>query len=392
MYAVELKCISCSETYPLIPIYECEKCQGILEVSYDYEKLKAKMLSGSLKLPNDLLPIKNESAISLGEGNTPLLKSEKLANSLGIRSLYFKCEFANPTGSFKDRPVSIGIAKAVEFGYKKVIVASSGNGAAAVAAYGARAGLDVTILVPKSTPIEKVTQALQYGAKVIRVEGPYSQCFSQAKKASEESGMYNITTTFLNPYTVEGDKTISYELFKAMVEIPDAIFVPIGAGPLLVGIGKGYKEIQKLYGLDEVPRMVGVQASGCNPIARAFNEGRDSIISESNPSTIAGGIADGLNGYAKDGDYTLATINKTNGFALDVSDEEIMQAQKILAHQEGIFVEPSAAAGVAGLMKSIKTEQLNKHSTIVVILTGHGLKDLKNVSTNVDTVPAEEID
>ncbi|MFF2889115.1 threonine synthase [Paenibacillus sp. NPDC057967] len=378
MPASGLRCIQCDCRLSLNPIYECPKCGGILEVYYDHAQLQDKTQL-PLSQSYEWMPIRRETAISLGEGNTSLIEAGQLAKRLGLRRLLLKCEFTNPTGSFKDRPIAIGVAKAVEFGYRKVVVASSGNAAASVAAYAARAGLEAIILVPASTPGEKIMQTLAYGAKVIRVQGPYSNSFGLAKELSQSGELYNLTTTFYNPYTVEGDKMVGYEIFEQMKESPDAIYVPIGAGPLLVGTYKGFVDYQQTDGKVSLPRMVGVQAEGNNPIVKAFLSGSTIVGSEPAPNTIAGGIADGLVGYTKDGAFTLDVIRKSNGFAIDVSDARILEAKQWLAKDEGLFVEPSAAAAIAGVAKSLHEGQISSGDVVVAILTGHGLKDMNNL-------------
>jgi threonine synthase len=339
----------------------------------------------------DLLPVHPEYVVSIGEGNTPLIKADKLARRIGIEKLLLKGEYCNPTGSFKDRPVSVGISKALEFKYKKVVVASSGNGAASVAAFAAKAGLKALIFIPEATATEKIRQAAFYGAKVIKVEGPYSNSFRLAKEVSQKTGEFlNLTTTFINPYTVEGDKLVAYELFAQMDGIvPDSIFVPIGAGPLLVGIFKGFEELKSMGVIDKLPKMVGVQAEGCSPIARAFIEGRQEVESDDNPSTVAGGICDGLTGYSKDGTYTLSTIRRSKGFALHCNDQSILEAQRWLSEDEGVFVEPSSATAITGIMRSVQENMTGRGETVVALLTGHGLKDMVNVKLNIDvpTVP-----
>lgn len=388
MFADHLKCVSCNTTFPLDNQYECLECGNIIEVQYDYDKIAGSNLAAEESTRNyywDLLPVNKKKAVSIGEGQTALVKSQKLAKRIGLKKLFFKCEFSNPTGSFKDRPVSVGMSKAVEFGYDKAIVASSGNGAGSVAAYAARAGIEAIVLVPEETPLEKVTQACAYGAKVIKVQGPYSNCFNLAKAASEQFNIFNLTTTFINPYTVEGDKLVSFELIEQMGgTIPDIVYVPIGAGPLLVGIHKGYREYKRLFNSTHVPKMAGIQAEGCSPIAQAFLAGKSSVTAVENPHTIAGGICDGLYGYSKDGTHTLNIIKQSNGFALFVSDHQIKEAQEWLAEDEGLFVEPSAAAGVAALVKSLKEKRIHNKETIVVILTGHGLKDMSQLTTGVE--------
>ena len=393
MYAKSLKCIACQTEYPLAPIYECEVCGGILNVIFDYGELVSEELKKSKRVGNktDLLPVNPEYLVSIGEGNTPLIKTDKLARRIGIENLLLKGEYCNPTGSFKDRPVSVGISKALEFKYRNVVVASSGNGAASVAAFAAKAGLKALIFIPEATATEKIRQAAFYGAKVIKVEGPYSNSFRLAKEVSQSTGEFlNLTTTFINPYTVEGDKLVAYELFAQMDGlVPDSIFVPIGAGPLLVGIFKGYEELKSMGVIDRLPKMVGVQAEGCSPIARAFIEGRQEVESDDNPSTVAGGICDGLTGYSKDGTYTLSTIRRSNGFALHCNDKSILEAQRWLSEDEGVFVEPSSATAITGIMKSVQENMTGRGETVVALLTGHGLKDMVNVKLNIDvpTVP-----
>jgi threonine synthase len=379
MYAKGLRCSSCNKEFGLLPVYECDRCGGILELVADGKKL-ADTIEAYIKKQE-----RPESWVSLGEGNTPLVKANKLADRLGIENLLLKNEFSNPTGSFKDRPVSVGINKALEFGYKRVIVASSGNGAASTAAYAARAGLEAIVLVPETTPLEKVKQTLFYGAKVFRVRGPYSDCFNLAKEVAERFDMFNLTTTYINPYTVEGDKTVAYELFEQMDGlVPDVIYVPIGAGPLLAGIYKGYSHLYELGKVDRMPRMAGIQAEGCSPIAKAFLSGRAEVKAEKAPRTIAGGICDGLDGYSKDGTYTLQIIKQSNGFSIYNSDSDIALAQKWLAQDEGLFVEPSSAAAVAGIAKSLNENRICSSSTVVAMLTGHGLKDIGSIQTEGD--------
>ncbi len=327
-----------------------------------------------------MLPIRPEFFHTLGEGDTPLIRADKLAHRLGLERLWLKNESANPTGSFKDRPISVGIAKALEFGLDRIVIASSGNGAAAAAAYAAKAGLVARVLVPESTPDEKVSQARFYGAEVERIPGPYSNCYAAAKKISEDEGYFNLTTTFLNPYTVEGDKLVGLEIYKQLgSSVPDIVFAPIGDGPILVGIHRGFRELRRLFPSLSIPRMAGIQAEGCSPIARAFAAGDKTVVADESPSSIAGGICDGLNGYAKDGTWTLRHIRESSGFSLAVSDERIAEAQAWLAQDEGVFVEPSAAACVAGLAEAVREGKVGKSDRIVAVLTGHGLKDMNQV-------------
>lgn len=384
-----LKCVHCKKEWEAAPIYKCPSCKGILEVTYRYDRVNLTDHSDELK--KMLIYHDGKTSHVLGEGDTATIELTVTSTRLRIDKLFAKCEFCNPTGSFKDRPVSAGMKKAKEFGYKKVVVASSGNGAAAVAAYAARMKMDSLILVPEFTPLEKVKQAQCYGSNVIKVKGPYSRSFDLAVKLTETGDYYNVTTTFFNPYTVEGDKAIAYEIHEQMETWPDYVVVPIGAGPLLVGIYRGFKELNTLFQLNrKLPKMIGVQASGCAPITKAFNENEARVQPELNPQTIASGIADGLDGYPEDGTYTLQVIRDSNGCSVAVDDEEIVFAQKELAETEGLFVEPSAAATLVAIKKLRQTLSFENQS-VLLILTGHGLKDMKNIATS-DDIPCIEPD
>lgn len=355
------------------PIYLCPYCGGILETVFTYGPQFAEKIRDGRFVATDVLPFESSAYVDLGQGNTPLLQANALSKKLEVQ-LYLKCEHQNPTGSFKDRPVSCGVSKAVSMGYKRTVVASSGNGAAAVAAFSAKAGMEARIYVPESTPDEKVKQARMYGGEVLRIPGAYSNSYRMALEDNRE-GICNLTTTFLNPFTIDGDKVVAYELYLAM-GIPDAIYVPIGAGPLLVGILKGFEELKEMGIIDKLPQMVGVQAQGCSPIVNAFECG-DCVQSDCNPSTIAGGICDGLVGYEQDGDYTLSAIRRSQGICVAVSDEEIRYAQSRLACLEGIFVEPSSAAAIAAICRTAR-QLVGEGGSIVALLTGHGLKDMKS--------------
>jgi threonine synthase len=372
---IMLQCISCGERFDEQNIYECPSCGGILEVCYRNNANASLKLSESF----DFMPVKKKQLITLGEGNTPLIKAVKSTETIKSTELYFKNEFQNPTGSFKDRPVSIGLSKALEFGIRDFIVASSGNGAASVAAYCAKASVVPTVYLPEFTSDEKVAQIRFYGAKVVKVPGPYSNSFTAAKHVTNGKTA-NLTTTFLNPYALEGDKVVGYEIFEQLDNsFPDYVFVPVGCGPLLVGAYKGFCEYRCLLNSQKPPKMVAVQADGNCPIVKAFLRNDNCVLPEPAPDTIAGGIADGLCGYEKDGAYTLSVVRKSGGFAVSVADEQILEAQKILARNEGLFVEPSAAAAFAGVMKSVREKKIAPEDRVVVLLTGHGLKDMKNI-------------
>lgn len=382
MNATGLRCAACGAGHGLEPRYACAACGGVLEATYDYDRIRSRPTERPLVavrgMDYALLPVEDRHAVRLGEGWTPLVEAPRLAAEIGIGRLWLKCEQTNPTGSFKDRSIAVGTAKALEFGFRKVVVASSGNGATAVAAYAARAGLDALLLVSEAASPEKVRQARFHGARAVRVRGSYSNCFALAAELAARFPVFNLTTTYVNPFAVEGNKTIAYELWEQLDGVvPDAVFVPVGAGPMLAGILRGYQDYQALGRVTGAPpRMVGVQADGCCPIVRAFRAGEDEVREVLQPTTLASGICDGLVGYARDGSYTLRQIRASQGMAVAVTDAEILQAQERLARGEGLFVEPTGAVGLAGLARAGREGALPASSSAVVILSGHGLKDV----------------
>jgi len=399
MYAKSLKCSVCGKEYPLDLYYTCEKCHGILMVDYDYDKMKSNLDLMIFSTPKtnlwhykDLLPINNEeNIVSMNEGMTPVQNLKNLKTKYNLKSIYIKDETRNPTASFKDRPTSVGISKALELGYKIVTIASSGNGAAATAGYAAKAGVKSYVFVPENTPVSKIDQVLTYGAEIIKVKGVYSNSYKLALEASKKFNWANLTSTYLNPYTLEGDKTVAYELFYQMEgEVPDYIFVPIGAGPLLYGIFKGFKELNILGLCNKMPAMVGVQAEKCSPIVSAYKQNKKYVVAWEKADTIASGIADPLIGYDQDGTLTLDAIYKTNGIGVAVNEDELVEAVYELGSQEGIYAEPAAAAAWAGYKKLLRDEKITRNDKVVLMITGHGLKQSITSMFNVYKIPVIE--
>lgn len=400
MYAKSLKCSTCGKEYPLSLHYTCENCHGILMVDYDYNKMKDNLDLTIFSTPNaslwhykDLLPVKDErNIITMSEGMTPLLQNlRNLKTKYNLKSIYIKDETRNPTASFKDRPTSVGISKALELGYKIVTIASTGNGAAATAGYAAKAGVKSYIFVPENTPISKINQVLTYGAEIVKVKGVYSNSYKLALEASKKFNWANLTSTYLNPYTLEGDKTVAYELFYQMEgEVPDYIFVPIGAGPLLYGIFKGFKELNILGLCNKIPAMVGVQAENCSPIITAYKQNKKYVVAWEKADTIASGIADPLIGYDQDGTMTLDAIYKTDGIGVTVSEDELINAVYELGNQEGIFAEPAAAASWAGYKKLLRDKKITGKDKVVLMITGHGLKQPIASNFNYNKIPVIE--
>jgi threonine synthase len=361
---------------------------GRLDIYYNYEEISRILTRDVLeKRPFnmwrylELLPVPSRDYIvSLGEGGSPLLKAMRLGEKLGLRNLYLKDETRNPTGSFKDRAMSVSISMALYFNYKKAVIASSGNAAASLAAYGARANIEVYALVPHFASRSKISQLLMYGAKVIKIRWLEAEdpTVKMMRILYEKYGFYpSPSFGVFNPYQVEGPKTISMEIIEQLQwQTPDQVFIPTGAASLLTGIYKGFRDFNKLGFIDKYPKLIAVQPEGNHPLVRAWRERVDPFNIkpwEKPPQTIATGLEDT---YPWDGDMGLRALYDTKGYGVVVSDEEIVKAMKLLASLEGIFAEPSGAAGLAGLIKAVEEKLVDRDEIVVVLVTGHGLKDV----------------
>jgi len=387
-YVKYLKCSRCGKVYYLDqkPIVCENKDLGRLDIYYDYEKVKEAFSKRILKgrrfymwRYRELMPVsEDKNIVTLGEGGTPLIKAKRLAEELKVKNLYLKDETRNPTGSFKDRGMSVAVSMAVEFGYKVTVTASSGNAAAALAAYSAKAGLETYAFVIEEAGYGKVAQLLFYGAKVFRVKGLGKEdpTVKMMKLTYEKYGWYP-SPSFgpFNPYQIEGPKTISYEVVEQLNwNIPDWVMVPVGAAALLTSVWKGFRDFKELGFIDNLPRLAAIQSTGNPPFVRAWKEKAEpfKIKPWPKPETIATGLEDP---YPWDHDGGLNALYETNGVAEEVSDELILEAMKMLAKYEGIFAEPSGVASLAGYMKLLEEGIIDKGDTVVVLITGHGLKD-----------------
>ncbi|MEM2884394.1 MAG: threonine synthase [Nitrososphaerales archaeon] len=382
MVHIGLRCTKCKATYPKGTLYLCPKCQGILDVEYDYDKivLSRKALEQSLDRTvwryRDLLPCSKEAKeVSLGEGGTPLHKASRLTAILGT-NVMLKDESRNPTGSFKDRAISVAVSWAIEQGAKRLVSASSGNAAASVAAYSAKAGLDCYLLFDSKSPPTKHLQPTVYGAKGLSVKNLFTgtpQDLSELLYTlSNRLDAYNIfCCALINPYTLEGNKTIAYEICEALNwSAPDAVVVPVGGGDNLVAEWKGFKEMLGMGLIDKLPKMVGVQSTKADPLVKAWKSGSETVAPIETPSSIASGI-----NVPYTGDHTLKAIRESKGAAVAVDDEEILLAEKEIASLEGVWVEPSSASAVAAVPKLVESGIVSKDDVVVCVLTGSGLKD-----------------
>ncbi|NIA14085.1 MAG: threonine synthase [Nitrospiraceae bacterium] len=329
----------------------------------------------------DLLPVDDRAdVVTLNEGATPLIEATRLANNIGAGCVLLKSEMANPTGSFKDRQVSVGISHARAIGADTVAVVSSGNVACAASAYAARCGLKAVLLMHGHAAPGKIAVASVYGGRAIQVDTPSAaEAFDLCIEACRQFGWYHLSTAGMyNPFNVEGAKTIAYELFQQTDgDLPDWIVAPCGGGGLLGGVWRGFLDLKRLGLIDRIPRMAGVQAAGCAPLKKAIDN--DTPYLETledpwpDPHTIAGGIADDI---LFDGHTALPAIRTTNGAAVNVDDDEILEGQRLLATQEGLLCEPTTAVVIAALRH---LPGIASNTRICCIVTGTGSKDLDTV-------------
>lgn len=366
----------------------CPACEGPLKVDVDLRPLLTRPAGAPIWDPGlaglwtwfDLLPIDDrQKVVSLGEGNTPLLRAKRLSEAIGVDTLLLKDETRNPTGSFKDRMLAVGVTRAVELGMGTVAVQSSGNVGAAAAAYAAKAGLQARILVPRTAPSEKILQAQMYGAQVFRIDHDSpAAIFDLLLWACDEFQWHLVSTAAIyNPFTLEGAKTIAYEIAEQTAfDLPDWLIVPVGGGGNIGSIWRGFRELETLGRVRRLPRMVGVQASGCAPFVEAIRRGRSAreTLASRWPAlqTIAGAIADDV---VFDAHLALPAVRESGGMAVAVTDEETLAAEASLARDEGLFVEPAAATTLAALRRLLAEGQIRRHDRVACLLTGSGLKD-----------------
>jgi threonine synthase len=319
---------------------------------------------GVLRTYRDLLPVTSSTPmITLGEGDTPLVKSNRLAAELGCPELYFKLEGCNPTGSFKDRGMVVAIAKALEEGSIAVMCASTGNTSASAAAYGAYCDLPALVLIPKGdVALGKVAQAMAYGAKIVLIDGNFDAAL---KLARDFTNRHRITlVNSVNPNRLEGQKTAAFEVADALGDAPDYLFIPVGNAGNITAYWRGFREYRQMERTTRLPRMMGFQAEGAAPIVRGFPI--------ANPQTIASAIRIG---NPASWQSALEARDQSDGVIDMVSDAEILDAYRLLASREGIFGEPASAASLAGLIKKVKQGLNLSQQCVVCIITGTGLKD-----------------
>ena len=383
-----LACRNCGAAYDLLPIHACEQCFGPLEVAYDQDALAAVTHEQISAGPHTLwryaplLPVGADPAgrIDLGAGMTRLVRAERLAAELGMRSLWVKDDSGNPTHSFKDRVVSMALTAATGFGFDRVACASTGNLANAVAAHAARFGLDSVVFVPRDLEAGKVVQTAVYGGTLIAVNGSYDDCNRLCSELAETDEF--ASTAFVNqnvrPYYAEGSKTLGFEVAEQLGwRLPAQVVVPMASGSLLTKIDKGFRELVAA-GLVEPARwrVYGAQATGCSPIATAFEQGTD-VVKPVKPQTIARSLAIG---NPADGPYALDAVRRTGGAMAHVSDKEVVDAIGLLGRTTGIFAETAGGVTLAVLRKLLAAGLIDPQAETVIFNTGDGLKTLDAVA------------
>jgi len=388
-YASHLACRECGHTAELGAQHACAECFGPLEVRYDFPALsRAAVEAGP---PNiwryaSLLPVRADVAAgpNTEPGGTRLFRADRLAAALGLRALLVKDERGNPTHSFKDRVVAVALAAASEMGFTVLACPSTGNLANAVAAAAARAGIRSVVLIPASLEPQKIVGTAVYGGTMVTVDGTYDDVNRLASELADDRDDWAFVNVNVRPYYAEGSKTIGFEIAEQLGwRLPPQVVVPVASGAQLVKIDKAFRELAELGLVEDAPyRVYGAQATGCAPVAAAFRDGHD-VVQPVRPSTVAKSLAIG---NPADGPYVLDVVRRTGGAVADVSDDEVVEAIRLLAATEGIFGETAVGVTLAVTRKLLEAGQLDPGAETVIINSGDGLKTLDAVAGTVPPV------
>ncbi|MBZ5578307.1 MAG: threonine synthase [Acidobacteriia bacterium] len=382
-----LRCVFCGSHYRSRALCTCPRCgiSGILDVLYDYpsvaRSLTRRVLAGRREPGQwryrELLPIGAGAKLpQLAVGGTPLTLAPALARHVGVGRLLLKDDGRNATGSLKDRASALGVVKARERRQKIIACASTGNAASSCAGMAASMGLRSVIFVPERAPEPKVTQLLIFGATVIRVGGSYEQAFQLCQQACERWGWYNRNCA-INPYLVEGKKTVGLEIGEQMEWEPaDWVAVSVGDGCTVAGVWKAFRELRQLGLIARTPRILGVQAAGAAPVTAAFQSGE--AVRPLEPRTVADSIAVGV---PRNWKKAVLAVRESGGTMINVSDDEILEAMRYTGRLAGIFAEPAAATAVAGLRRAVAEGVMRRRASAVAVITGNGLKDIQSART-----------
>jgi threonine synthase len=391
LYMYRLVCVHCGEKYaPDEIIYNCRRCGHLLAVQYDLDNISVSRSEWD-KRPlsvwryREILPVTIDP-VTLYEGGTPLYHLKAIGKELGLSQLYAKHEGMNPSGSFKDRGMTVGVSMALQLKKSHVACASTGNTSASLAVYAAKAGIPAVVLLPAGkVALGKVAQALMHGANVISVRGNFDKALEMVHDLCLSHGLYLLNS--VNPYRLEGQKTIGFEAIDQLGGVPDRIVLPVGNAGNISAVYKGLNELIELGFIDHHPMMTGIQAEGSAPVVDAIKNNRPEVIPEKNPETVATAIRIGAPVNAE---KALTAIRKTGGTAISVTDREILRMQRDLARMEGIGVEPASAASVAGVRRLVEEGIIDRNERIVCVVTGHLLKDPETVIKQCE--PPIEID
>jgi threonine synthase len=384
-----LKCKECGERYPLEARFVCDVCFGPLEVQYDFSGLDAETTKRRIQAgPHDIwrysdfLPFETRPKSALGAGLTPLVRADRLAEKLGLREVWVKNDAANPTHSFKDRVVTVALAKAQELGYKTVACASTGNLANAVAAHAAAAGLESYVFIPADLEEQKILATGIYGTNLVAVRGNYDEVNRLCTEIAGERDWAFVNVN-MRPYYSEGSKTLAYEIAEQLgFELPDRLVAPIASGSLFTKIARGFEEWLEVGLIDgELPKFNGAQALGCSPVAQAYEAGHD-VCRPVRPKTIAKSLAIG---NPADGPYALDLARRSGGGIDSVTDDEIREGIKLLAQTTGIFTETAGGTTTAVLKKLADRGDIGADERVVIVITGEGLKTLDAVRGTFET-------
>jgi len=386
-----LVCVNCGAAYPADEIlYNCPECGHLLAVQYNLDEITvSKKVWQKRPLSvwryRELLPVRIEP-VTLQEGGTPLYHLRQIGEELGLPFLYAKHEGMNPSGSFKDRGMTVGVSMALQLGRKSVACASTGNTSASLAVYAAKAHIPAVVLLPAGkVAVGKVAQALMHGARVISIRGNFDRALEMVHELCLSHGLYLLNS--INPFRLEGQKTIGFEAVDQLGRVPDRFVLPVGNAGNISAVYKGLLELNEIGFIDSMPMMTGIQAAGSMPVVRAIKENLPEVIPEPNPETVATAIRIGAPVNAE---KALTAIRKTGGLAESVTDDEILAMQRDLARKEGIGVEPASAASVAGVKKLVESGVIDRSERIVCVVTGHLLKDPDTVIRQCE--PPTEID
>lgn len=395
MFVQGLRCTDCGHDYPAEALHVCDRCFAPLEVVYDFDAVRREVSRESIASGPPtlwryapLLPADPVGRVDLGAGFTPLIRADRLAAELGLGELWLKNDTVNPTGSFKDRVVSVALTKARQLGFKVAACSSTGNLANAVAAHAARAGMRAVVFIPSNLESIKVAATAIYGATVVPLEGTYDDAARLCSELIEELDGWAFVNNNLRTYYSEGSKTLAFEIAEQLDwSAPDHVVIPVASGSQLTKIHKGFKELEAvgLLGQDSVPRLSGAQAEGCNPVAAAFDAGVEGFTPVRQPSTIAKSLSIG---DPTDGDRVLQSVRTTGGAVGQVDDAEILEGISLLARTEGVFAETAGGVTVGVLAKLAAARVVSRDERVVAIISGNGLKTIETVAP---TLRQEEV-